>query len=126
MNRNLEPIFQEMEAEDRAVGRLWNLPPKVAAATAVKAAVELAAAWECEMSEMLRRDDPRPVYLSTAEERYWLHSEATKYGEDPIWQSCPAAEIIHELSVLPADAAAFVAYKIAQFVVRRSKYRSRD
>jgi hypothetical protein len=70
---------------------------------------------------MLRRGDSRPVYLSTAEERNWLHSAATKYGEDRNWRSCPAAEIKHELSGLPADAAAFVAYKIALWACRHER-----
>jgi hypothetical protein len=122
LSSNTKAVFKEMEAEDRAVERLSHLPRELQMVTITKAAIELAAAWECEKSEMLRRGDPRRVYLSSAEERNWLHSAATRYGEDPNWQSCPAAEIKHELSGLPADAAAFVAYRIACWVCRHERF----
>jgi hypothetical protein len=117
--RRLKALIAECEAEDRAVNWLAHLPRQVRVVTAVKAAVELAASWECEAREMLRRRGRPLVYLSTADERSRLSSAATSYGEDPNWQSCPAAQVKHELSALSADAAAFIAYKIAQWAVIR-------
>jgi len=121
LGSNLKAVLAEWEAEDRVVDQLAHLPRQLETITAIKAAVGLAADWEREKSEMLRRGASRPVYLSTAEERSWLHSAATKYGEDPNWQSCPAAEIKQELSGLPADAAAYVAYRIALWVCRHER-----
>jgi hypothetical protein len=118
LSSNTKAVFKEMEAEDRAVERLAHLPRQLQIVTVIKVAVDLAAAWEREKAEMLRRGDPRPVYLSTAEERFWLSSAATRYCEDMSWQSCPAAKVKDELSGLPADAAAFVAYKVARWVCR--------
>jgi hypothetical protein len=119
---NLKAVLKGWESEERVIERLAHLPRQLETVTAIKAAVELAAAWECNKSEVLRRGDPRPVYLNTPEERYWLQSAAAKYGVHPNWPSCPVAEIKHELSGLPADAAAFVAYRIARWVCRFERF----
>jgi hypothetical protein len=108
-----------MHAEDTAIRLLAILPPRVAAIAAVKAAVELLSLWEIEKREMLRRGDDRRVYLGTAEERHWLYSTAAQYCLDPSWQRYPASEVRDELAGLPPDAAAFVAYKAAQWACRR-------
>jgi hypothetical protein len=111
-------IVAEWEAEDRAVAYLATLPTNIAAVAAVKAAAQLAEAWEVEKSEMLRRGDPGPVYLRTTAERLWLESAARKYRGEPCWQHCPAAEVRAHLAGLPPHAAAFVAYWVARYVCR--------
>jgi hypothetical protein len=118
IGRHAEEAIALMEAEDGAIRLLATLPRQVAAVAAVKAAVELAGIWESEKDEMLRRNDPTPVYLSTEEERLWLYSAARKYCVDPLWQCCPAVEVRDHLAGLSPDAAAFTAYKVARWVCR--------
>jgi hypothetical protein len=119
LGHNAMAALAEMHAEDTAIRLLATLPPRVAAITAVKAAVELLSFWESEKREILRRDDDRPVCLHTAGERHWLYSAAAQYCVDPCWQNCPASEVRDELAGLPPDAAAFVAYKAAQWACRQ-------
>jgi hypothetical protein len=121
MTRHLKPLIAAADAEDRAIRFLTTLPPNVAAVAAIKAAVELAGVWELEKSEMLRRNDPRPVYRSSAQERSWLYSAAARYCADPLWQRCPAAEVRDHLSGLPPDAAALTAYNVARSVCHREE-----
>jgi hypothetical protein len=118
LGRRAEEALAIMEAEDRAIGFLGTLPPRVAAVTAVKAAVGLAGSWELEKSDMLRRNDPTPVYLSTGEEQFWLYSAAMKYCTDPLWHRCPAVEVCDHLAGLSLDAAAFTACHVAKWVCR--------
>jgi hypothetical protein len=117
--RRLREAIDEMDAEDRVIRYLANLPQQLAAITGVKAAIEAAGIREVEKEDMLRRGDPRRVYLSSANERDWLNSSEAKYCQDPRWQSCPAAEVLEHLAHLPADAAAFIAYKAARWACDR-------
>jgi hypothetical protein len=116
LGRDAEAALARMDAEDRARRYLNTLPRQVAEVAAVKAAVELAAVWEVEKSEMLRRGDPRPVYLSTARERFWLNSAAAKYCLSSDWQRFPEDYLLRLFAVLPPDTAAFVACRVAIWV----------
>jgi hypothetical protein len=87
--------------------------------TAVKAAELFARLWEIEKEKMLCRGDRRPVYLTTAEERFWLDSAIATYSRDTFWQSCADEHLHNLLAGLPPDAAAFVAYKVARWACER-------
>jgi hypothetical protein len=108
-----------IETEERAIEFLATLPHKVAATTAVKAAVELTGAWEIERREMIRRDDPRPVYDLTRHELTSLYSLAANYCQEPEWDVCPADKLRHFLTCLPPDAAAFKAHQVVRWARQR-------
>ena len=105
----------EAITEDRAIDFLAAFPSRVAAVMALKAAGGLRIAWEIEQVNMLRRNDPRPVYLSTEEDRCWLAKAAAKYSEDPLWHVPLDTSFCSLFATLPPDAAAFVAYKVAKW-----------
>jgi hypothetical protein len=116
-SRRLKAVFAEMDAEDRAVRYLATLPPDVAVIASLKAALELSTLWEMERRQMIRRDDPRPVYLIG--ERPELYSVAATFCQNNLWQR-HSDEHLHELFArLPPDAAALVAYQVARWVCHR-------
>ena len=111
-------ILAGFEVEDRAVVSLSKLPEPIAKVIAVKLALLLADAWKAQAKEMTRRNDPRLVYLSTNDERSWLHKASEKYSANPMWQNPRISELQVLFEGIPADAAAFVAYKVARYVCR--------
>jgi hypothetical protein len=111
-------ILAGFEVEDRAVALFSKLTSPLGNLIAVKIALLLADAWKVEAKEMTRRNDPRLVYLSTNDERSWLHKASEKYSVDPMWQDPRISELQVLFEGIPADAAAFVAYKVARYVCR--------
>ena len=116
-NRATLEALAEMEVEDRAIRHLGSLPHKMAEVTAIKAALDLAANFEIEAREMLRRNDPRPVYKSTEDARSWLRSVTAMYHQDPLWHAPVDPKYRNLFADLYSDAAAFVAYNVARYVL---------
>lgn len=114
----LTEVANELDAESRAVTFLNNLPDNVRIITALRAADVLAKRWVAEKELMVRRNDPRKVYDSTAQERWWLRAALTIYSQHPTWNSCADAPLLGYFADLPPDAAAEVALKVARYVLR--------
>ena len=113
--------LKQIDAEHYAVRQLSILPPRVAAVTAVKAAIELFGACEIYISEIARRGDQTLVYMGTLEQRIWLSSAFSEYCADELWRRCPTPELRDQLGGLTPDAAAIVAYKVARWADNRNK-----
>src|ERR1039458_705003 len=108
----LNALFKEFEAEDRAVSFMWDMPPHTAASVAVTATQLEIQRWETEKSEMLKRDDPRPVYKIGSR-----HTDFLDLNSSPVRISDIRA-VAYLLSIfagLPADAAALAAYDAAKW-----------
>lgn len=110
-----------MDVEDRAVRHLGSMPHKVAAVTAIKAALDLAADFEVEGRAMLCRNDPRPVFKSTEEGRSFLRLAAAKYREDKLWLAPVDLKYRNLFAGLYLDAAALVAYKVVRQLLHGEK-----
>jgi hypothetical protein len=119
LGRHAKEALALMEAEDRALKQLETLPSRVAAAAAVKAASVLTAEWELRKWDLVRRNDRGRVYCSTARRLGWLTAATAKYSTDPTWGSCRAELVIDQLSGLSPDAAALIAYNVAQWMCRK-------
>jgi hypothetical protein len=112
-----EYIF-EFEIEDRAVKFLWDKPPCSAASIAVTAARFETERWEIEKSEMLKRDDPRPVWKFGPKRLEFL-----ELYTPPSSVSDPRA-LAHLLSLfasLSADSAALVSIIVGEWAVHRAE-----
>jgi hypothetical protein len=118
--QSLKAVLAEMDAQDRAIRYLDQLPHQVAAITALRTALELFSVWEAEKHDMIRRRDPRPVYLGTREDLSWLYSTAAKYSQDPLWESCSDEHLTRLFAGLPSDAASFEACVVARWAYRRA------
>jgi hypothetical protein len=117
----LDRIFGEFAVEDRATEYLAGFPKDVAAVIAVRTAVELASIWEIEKRCLSRRDDPRLVCHSGAEERHVLYSAAAARSQDPLWSEYSDDSYAALFSRLTPDTAARIAYIVA----RRTDYLAR-
>jgi hypothetical protein len=118
MNKEL---MAEFEAEDAAFGHIWEMPAKLAKSVAVTAAKSLWVRWEEEKLEMIRRDDPRPVYHFSAGEALWLDVQCSTISGDDLGTVYLAKQLGSLLSGLPLDAATWVAFKVAEFAAVREK-----
>jgi hypothetical protein len=112
----LKLLMANFEAEDAAISYLAGLPEKIAVIKAVKAATALDLSWESELERMLERGDDSEVYLSTKMERYRLAEMVASCSQDARWQACSCSDLQQLFTHLSSDAAAFVAYKVAQYV----------
>jgi hypothetical protein len=112
----VEEVVAMWEAEDRAHHLLAKLPRQVAVISSVKVASALAELWEIEAGAMMRRGDPRYVFKSTLEERFWLASAVATCSQNSLWQHCPSEQVQASLETLPPDEAALVAYEVARSV----------
>ena len=99
-------------AEDRVVEYLGNRPGR--ASIAANATRRLLEQWEEERAEMIRRGDPRKVYLGGADEIERLHRQLDKVTER--FPSDRVAEdyVVKMLGHLPPDAAAWTAYRVTR------------
>jgi hypothetical protein len=106
-------MMDEMAAEDSVVAYLGKRPGREA--IAANAAKRLFSQWEIEREQMLRRGDPRPVYIFGAHEFAKIHAEldriASRSPSDPAAEQC----VIKLLAHLPPDAAAWRAIKVARY-----------
>ena len=118
---DIDALMVECEVEDHAIGFLWDLPPSTAVSLAVTAARLETQRWEIERSEMLKRDDPRPVY-----QIYSRHKELLDRNTAPfcIFDIRAVAHLLSIFARLPADAAALASINVARWAVHRPSWQT--
>jgi hypothetical protein len=114
-NDTLDELMAEFEAEDAVVNYLAELPPLIAAHVLLKVARTEMRRWEAERIEMLRRHDPRLVYLFAPEEVSWLDTALARLPQPSISYAFAERHVIKLLANLPPDAAASAAYRAARW-----------
>lgn len=114
----LEEGLFEWEVEDQAINFLRDMPALVAASIAVTAARSACDRWEIEKSEMLKRDDPRPVWKFSRNRMVDLEIDTPAVGINEIRA---VAHLLSLFANLPADGAAMVAIIVAEWAVDRAK-----
>jgi hypothetical protein len=115
-------ILASMHAEDNAVEYLGDFSPEVAFVVARNVEAKLAAKWEAEQEEMIRRGDPREVFNITARDKKDLTYAVARIP--PGARSDPAAEqhLIDLLAKLPPDRAWWVAHLVAKHEEREYEF----
>jgi CO/xanthine dehydrogenase Mo-binding subunit len=114
LSRAVKETFARFDAEDRAVVFLDKLPSKVALATALSVEESLATRWSEEQSEMMRRDDPRPVFHIGPSDIQKLNAALAAIPSDVTSDEGAEQYILHLLADLPTDQAWLVARKVAR------------
>jgi hypothetical protein len=114
----LNEYIIEFEIEDCAVEFLWDKPPRAAASIAVTAARLETQRWEIEKSEMLKQDDPRPVWKFGPERLDFLELNTPPSGISDIRS---VAHLLSLFANLPADGAAMAGIMVAEWAVHRAR-----
>jgi hypothetical protein len=114
----LNECLFECEIEDRGVAFLSDKPPRAAASIAVTAARLETQRWEIEKPEMLRRDDPRPVWKFSPKRLAFLELNTPPSGVSDIRA---VAHLLSLFASLPADSAALVSIIVAEWAVDRAE-----
>lgn len=117
-NAELNEYMIECEIEDSAVKFLWDKLPRAAASIAVTAARLETQRWEIEKSEMLKRDDPRPVWQFGPKRLDFLELNTPPSGVSDIRA---VAHLFSLFASLPADSAALVSIIVAEWAVHRAE-----
>ena len=116
---DISALMVEFEVEDHAIGFLWDLPPSTAVSLAVTAARLEIQRWEIERSEMLKRNDPRPVYQIYSRDKEFLDRNTSPLS---IFDIRAVAHLLSFFARLPADAAAWTSVKAAHWAVSRPSW----
>ena len=122
-SRKMDELFARLEAEDRAVEYLGELPPKVALATALSVELLLAIRWEEEQCEMIRRGDPGEVVRITPDDMRMLHTALAAIPPG-VTDGAAQQRVIGLLAGLPPDRAWWIAHIVAKWADKsRALYR---
>ena len=117
IDAQLNEYMIEYEIEDSAVKFLSDKTPRAAASIAVTAAMLETHRWETEKSEMLKRDDPRPVWKFGPERLDFLELNTSP---SDVFDIRAVAHLLSLFASLPADSAALVSIIVAEWAAHRA------
>jgi hypothetical protein len=111
----MDELFARLEAEDRAVEYLGELPPNVALTTALSVERALAIRWQGEQCEMIRRRDPREVIPILPRDMQKLHAALAAIPSGVRSDGATEQRVIARLAGLPPDRAWWIAHIVAEW-----------